>query len=70
MNEPRTAARQAEYVYYPTPNKAAEAFLPAEFLADELIYPPQALLDRSSFYKAVPAVFWKRYATIFSEVTR
>ena len=70
MNEPRTAARQAEYVYYPTPNKAAEAFLPAEFLADELIYPPQALLDRSAFYKAVPAVFWKRYATIFSEVTR
>lgn len=70
MNEPKAAARQAEFVYYPSPNKAAEALLPAEFLADEIIYPPEAVLDRSSFYKAVPAVFWKRYATIYSEVTR
>lgn len=70
MNEPKIAARQAEFVYYPTPNKAAEAFLPAEFLADEIIYPPQSLMDRSSFFEPVPAAYWKRYATIYSEVTR
>ncbi|NNE85590.1 MAG: spermidine/putrescine ABC transporter substrate-binding protein, partial [Alphaproteobacteria bacterium] len=70
INEPKVAARQAEFVYYPTPNKAAEALLPVEFLADERIYPPQAVLDRSTFFEPVPASSWKRYATIFSAVTR
>ena len=70
MNEPEIAARQAEYVYYPTPNTAAEAYLPTEFLEDEIIYPPQALLDRSAFYEPVPPASLRRYATIFSTVTR
>ncbi|MDH3738209.1 MAG: spermidine/putrescine ABC transporter substrate-binding protein [Alphaproteobacteria bacterium] len=70
MNEPKMAARQAEYVYYPTPNKAAEAFLPAEFLEDEVIYPSTAILDRSSFYGTVPASAARRYALIVAQITR
>jgi len=70
MNDPKVAARQAEFVYYPTPNKAAEAFLPTEFLEDEIIYPPQAIIDSSSFFEPLHPSYWKRHATIYSEVTR
>jgi spermidine/putrescine transport system substrate-binding protein len=39
MNRPEIAARNAEYLYYATPNRAAERLLPSEFLADDRIYP-------------------------------
>lgn len=69
LNEPGNAARQAEYVYYPTPNKAAEALLPAEFLEDELIYPPQERIEKSEFYRVLPAPITRRYANITAAVT-
>jgi spermidine/putrescine transport system substrate-binding protein len=47
MNEPRNAARLAQYVHYATPNLSAEKLLPAEMLADPVVYPPQAVLQRS-----------------------
>ena len=34
MHEPKHAAQQAEFVYYATPNKAAEKLLAKEFLAN------------------------------------
>ncbi|MFT6913744.1 MAG: spermidine/putrescine transport system substrate-binding protein [Motiliproteus sp.] len=40
INEPENAAEMVQYVYYATPNKAAEKYLPAEFLANQTIYPP------------------------------
>jgi spermidine/putrescine transport system substrate-binding protein len=70
LNEPRNAAQLAEYVYYPTPNKAAEEFLPAEFLEDELIYPDQATLERSEFYAELPSRAVRSYAGILARVVR
>ena len=54
MNEPENAARQAEYVYYATPNKAAEALLPEEYFNNPVIYPPDEVLRKSEFYQTYP----------------
>ena len=51
LNEPENAKQLAEYVYYATPNKAAEKLLPAEFLEDSIIYPSEEVLARSEAYK-------------------
>lgn len=50
LNQPENAAQMAEYVYYATPNKAAEKLLPEEFLQDPTIYPSLDSLDKSEFY--------------------
>lgn len=54
LNEPEHAAQLAEFVYYATPNKAAEKLLPAEFLEDPVIYPVGEILSRSEAYKPLP----------------
>jgi spermidine/putrescine-binding protein len=44
--DPAIAVRNADYVHYPTPNRAAFDMLPAESRDDANVYPPQATLDR------------------------
>ncbi|MEA2079271.1 MAG: spermidine/putrescine ABC transporter substrate-binding protein [Pseudomonadota bacterium] len=66
LNEPENAAQLAEFVYYATPNKGAEKLLPAEFLEDPVIYPSQAVLSRSEFYKPLPPSAVKRRNIAFS----
>ena len=68
INEPENAARLAQYVYYPTPNKAAEILLPKEFLQNPNIYPPQSVIDRSEFSKELPPRALKQRNTIFTRV--
>jgi spermidine/putrescine transport system substrate-binding protein len=51
INQPEHAARQAQYVYYASPNEAAQKLLPQEFLEDETIYPPPERLEKSEFYQ-------------------
>ncbi|MDH3469646.1 MAG: spermidine/putrescine ABC transporter substrate-binding protein, partial [Gammaproteobacteria bacterium] len=51
LNEPEIAARMAEFVYYATPNKAAEQYLPEEYFEDPVIYPSEEELSRSEFHK-------------------
>lgn len=68
LNEPQNAAQLAQYVYYPTPNKAAERLLPAEFLEDEFIYPDEATLERSEFFAELPARALRSYAGILARV--
>ena len=51
LNEPKVAAQNAEFVYYATPNQAAEAHLPQEYFDNSVIYPPEAQLSKSEFYK-------------------
>lgn len=55
LNEPAIAARNAEYVYYATPNIAAEPHLPEDYFANPVIYPPDAQLSKSEFYKPLSA---------------
>jgi len=66
LNEPENAAQLAEFVYYATPNKGAEKLLPAEFLEDPVIYPSQAVLSRSEFYKPLPPRAMKKRNIAFS----
>ncbi len=51
LNEPKVAAQNAEFVYYATPNQAAETHLPQEYFDNPVIYPPEAQLSKSEFYK-------------------
>ncbi len=53
INRPRNAARLAEHVYYATPNRAAEKLLPAEYLGNPSIYPPNEVLDKSETYSTI-----------------
>jgi spermidine/putrescine transport system substrate-binding protein len=54
MNEPENAAQASQYIFYASPNTAAEKLLPREFLEDPFIYPDERALEKSEFYKALP----------------
>ena len=43
VHDPEIAAQNAEYVGYGTPNAAAKEFMDPDILADEGIYPPEAV---------------------------
>ncbi len=68
LNEPENAAQLAEFVYYATPNRAANKLLPEEFLSDPVIYPDQAFIDKSDFYRELPPRVMKRYNSIMSQI--
>lgn len=51
--EPEVAARNSQFIYYASPNQAAEAFLPADFLGDPSIYPPAEVLDKLQYLTPV-----------------
>jgi spermidine/putrescine-binding protein len=51
--DPEVAARNSEYIYYASPNQAAEAFLPEDFLNDTSIYPPPEVLDKLQYLEPV-----------------
>jgi spermidine/putrescine transport system substrate-binding protein len=70
LNEPENAARLARFLYYATPNLAAERLLPAEFLQDPTIYPTPAVLQRSEAAMALSPRATRRYNRIFEELTR
>lgn len=54
MNEPANAAQASQYIFYASPNLAAEKLLPDDFLNDPFIYPDEKSLEKSEFYKALP----------------
>lgn len=68
LNEPKRAARLAEFVYYATPNKAAEAHLSDEYLSHPIIYPAQSILDRSEVYTSLSPSSHRRRNTIHSSI--
>lgn len=70
LNEPEHAAQLAEYVYYATPNRAAEKLLPEEFLTDPVIYPDEALLEKSERYVDLPSQAMRKRNSVFSRVTQ
>ena len=70
LNEPKNAARQAEFVYYPTPNQAAEKFLPEDFLNNPEIYPSKDVLEKSESYKKISPRAMKKRHEIFSRVRK
>lgn len=68
LNEPQIAARLAQYVYYATPNRAAEALLPAEYLGNPVIYPRGQALQNSEPYRPLPPRIVKLRSAIFSSI--
>ena len=68
LNEPEIAARLAQYVYYATPNLAAEALLPVDFRNDPVIYPSGEALENSEAYRRLPPRAHKNRAAIFSRI--
>ena len=70
LNEPEHAAQLAEFVYYATPNKAAEKLLPAEFLNNPVIYPGKEALANSEFHTELPPRAVKRMNLVTSNVLR
>lgn len=54
LNEPEIAARLAEWVFHASPNRAAEAYLPADLLEDPVIYPDIEGMERSEFMRPLP----------------
>lgn len=70
INEPENAARQAQFVHYPTPNTAAEKLLPAEFLEDETVYPSEATLARSEFYAKLAPQAHRSMQTDFARILK
>ena len=64
LNEPKNAAQLAQYVYYASPNQAAEKYLPKDFLDDPVIYPDKQMLEKSEFYNELPPRVQKRYNNI------
>lgn len=68
LNQPEIAARNAEYVYYATPNTAAEKLLPDEFVNNAAIYPPKEIIDRSEFESRLSARGMKKRNSIFQRV--
>ena len=68
MNEPHNAARLALFMNFATPNRRAEALLPASFRNNPMIYPPKKILEKSEFYKALPAETMKKRIGLFNRV--
>lgn len=54
LTRPANAARLADHLHFATPNRAAEALLPPDFLADPVIYPSAAELERAEFVVPLP----------------
>ena len=50
INDANLAARNTEYIYYSTPNKAAMALLDEYFTENETYNPPQEVLDRCEIF--------------------
>jgi spermidine/putrescine transport system substrate-binding protein len=61
LNRPDVAARNALFVKYASPNRAAEALLPKEFLEDPAIYPSESVLQRSEIYDPLSARAYKSF---------
>lgn len=68
LNQPKNAAQLAEYVYYATPNIAAEKYLPQEFKDDPIIYPNKSVISRSEFHKPLSARAIKKRNAITTRV--
>lgn len=68
FNQPANAARLAQKVFFATPNSAAEALLPEEFLQNPIIYPSKEALAKSEIYTHLPPSALKKRNLIFSKL--
>jgi len=51
ISRPDIAVRLAQAFYFASPNRSAAQLLPADFLSDPAIYPPQEIIEKSELYQ-------------------
>lgn len=68
LHRPEVAARNAQAIHYATPNRAAEALLPASFRGDPLVYPDAATLSRCEPYRALSPGSLRARVQIYAQV--
>ena len=51
--EPEIGAQNSNYIYYASPNQAAEEFLDEEFLNDPTVYPPADVMQKLHYIEPV-----------------
>ncbi|RMF16493.1 MAG: spermidine/putrescine ABC transporter substrate-binding protein [Gammaproteobacteria bacterium] len=69
LNDPEVNARNTQHIFYATPNKAAEKYLPENFLRDPVIYPDATVLQRSEVFTPWPGELNRRMNQHFVELT-
>lgn len=69
LNEPKNAAKLAEYLYMATPNGAAKKLISKDQQEDTNIYPDEKTFSRSEFYQVLPPRVRKKYNTIFTKAS-
>lgn len=67
MLDPKNAAKNAEYVGYATPNRAAMRYLPKEIKDDKRFYPDKKLTDRLEVYDNFSKPVNARFNELFLE---
>lgn len=70
LNEGEIAARNADYVYYATPNTAALETLSAEYRNNPVIFPEDAVLARCEAQKPLPVWVGGHITNIAAQVVR
>lgn len=55
LNQPKIAAKNAEYLHYATPNEAALKFLPRNFLENPTVFPDDVTIKRCHSYNNLPS---------------
>lgn len=65
---PDIAARNFEYIGYPTPNKAAEEFIDEEYLSDQAIFPDDSILDNCEIYMYLGEEAENKYYELWKQV--
>ena len=68
LNRPEIAARNAEYVYYATPNVAARQFVSDEYATDAVIHPTASVIERSEVYRKLAPRAQKTVNSVFAEL--
>lgn len=68
LQAPGSAARTAQYLYYPSPNLAATKRLPAEFLADPNVNPPAEILAKAKPYEQMAPMAERKRSSIYLNV--
>ena len=68
INEPKIAARQAEYVNYATPNMAAMDFVSQEYKDNPVIFPSKQELEKSEFILPLPPRTQKKINVVGTEL--
>jgi spermidine/putrescine transport system substrate-binding protein len=68
LNRPEVAARNAEFVFYATPNTAARAHLSKGYFDNDVIHPDEAVLSRSEVYRELPPRVQKTLNSEFAQI--